>query len=275
MDGKLKPVRDPSCTTDAHRRAHGAVQGCAPDAGAADAGGDENKWQTCATVVQAAALVRAAMGCTAVANCRCECTGRCRTVCTGRCTTDGKLKPVRDSHCVVGLHRRVQGAVQKDAHQIRAAVGAPAGARVVRTAAVCLDAELGDGRCPDGGLLCDDVAAMLCTAAGHGWSLSASCCTRAWARARRLVAAEVMELWRRSGDGLALGTHAPLATERRTLYSGLSVGREEAQRIVSGISPASRLRGNFASCRPKSTAAIQRPPSHRFNVVLIQEESGP
>jgi len=163
----------------------------------------------------------------------------------------------------------------KDAHQIRAAVGAPAGARVVRTAAVCLDAELGDGRCPDGGLLCDDVAAMLCTAAGHGWSLSASCCTRAWARARRLVAAEVMELWRRSGDGLALGTHAPLATERRTLYSGLSVGREEAQRIVSGISPASRLRGNFASCRPKSTAAIQRPPSHHFNVVLIQEESGP
>src|SRR5664279_4453201 len=175
MDGKLKPVRDPSCGVDAHRRAHGAVQGCAPDAGAADAGDDENMWQTCATVAQAAALVRAAMGCTAVANCRCECTGRCRTVCTGRCTTDGKLKPVRDSHCVVGLHRRVQGAVQKDAHQIRAAVGAPAGARVVRTAAVCLDAELGDGRCPDGGLLCDDVAAMLCTPAGHGSAADSGC----------------------------------------------------------------------------------------------------
>src|SRR5271157_3586163 len=29
------------------------------------------------------------------------------------------------------------------------------------------------------------------------------------------VAAEVMELWRRSGDGLALGTDAPLAIERR------------------------------------------------------------
>jgi len=26
MDGKLKPVRDPSCAVDAHRRAHGAVQ---------------------------------------------------------------------------------------------------------------------------------------------------------------------------------------------------------------------------------------------------------
>jgi hypothetical protein len=128
-----------------------------------------------------------------------------------------------------------------------------------------------NGRCPDGGLLCDDVAAMLCTPAGHGWSLSARVAAEpcAWAGARRvarcdsfeiqtawsvytarahsavqgcassargcrfrlqrectsdvrtfklwlvLVAAEVMELWRRSGDELALGTHAPLAIERR------------------------------------------------------------
>ena len=43
------------------------------------------------------------------------------------------------------------------------------------------------------------------------------------------VAMEVMALWRRSGDGRALRTHAPLATERRTVYSGLSVGREESQ----------------------------------------------
>ena len=57
---------------------------------AADAGGDENVWQTCATVAQAAVLVRAATG--------------CRTICTGRCKTDGKLKPTRESHCVVGLH---------------------------------------------------------------------------------------------------------------------------------------------------------------------------
>ena len=78
---------------------------------AADAGGDENVWQTCATVAQAAVLVRAATGCTAVANCRCECTG-CRTVCTGRCKTDGKLKPTRESHCVVGLHGVRHGAVQ-------------------------------------------------------------------------------------------------------------------------------------------------------------------
>jgi hypothetical protein len=70
----------------------------------------------------------------------------------------------------VDTHRRAHGAVQ-DAFQIQAAVDAPASAGVVRTAAVCLDAELGDGRCPDGGLLCDDVAAMLCTPAGHGWSL--------------------------------------------------------------------------------------------------------
>ena len=32
---------------------------------------------------------------------------------------------------------------------------------------------------------------------------------------RVLVAAEVSEMGRRSGDGLALGTHAPLAIERR------------------------------------------------------------
>jgi hypothetical protein len=29
-----------------------------------------------------------------------------------RCKTDGKLKPIRESHCVVGLHRRAHGAVQ-------------------------------------------------------------------------------------------------------------------------------------------------------------------
>ena len=43
------------------------------------------------------------------------------------------------------------------------------------------------------------------------------------------VATEVMALCRPSGDGRALRTHAPLATERRTVYSGLSVGREESQ----------------------------------------------
>jgi len=46
---------------------------------------------------------------------------------------------------------------------------------------------------------------------------------------RVLVAPEVMALWRRSDDGRALGTLALLAMERRTIDSGLSVGREEPQ----------------------------------------------
>jgi hypothetical protein len=46
---------------------------------------------------------------------------------------------------------------------------------------------------------------------------------------RVLVSTEVMALWRRSGDGRALRTHAPLAMERRTIHSGLSVGWEESQ----------------------------------------------
>ena len=45
------------------------------------------------------------------------------------------------------------------------------------------------------------------------------------------VATEVMALCRPSGDGRALRTHAPLAMERRTVYSGLSVGREESWQI--------------------------------------------
>ena len=83
----------------------------------------------------------------------------------------------------------------KDAHQIRAAVGAPAGARVVRTAAVCLDAELAAA---DSG--CNKNAHLMCKRSNYGLSG---------------LQREVMELWRRSGDGLALGTDAPLAIERR------------------------------------------------------------
>jgi len=44
-----------------------------------------------------------------------------------------------------------------------------------------------------------------------------------------LVATEVIASWRRTGDGLALGTLALLAMERRTIHSGLSVGREESR----------------------------------------------
>jgi len=47
---------------------------------------------------------------------------------------------------------------------------------------------------------CNENAHLMCERSNYG---------------RVLVAAEVMELWRRSGDGLALWTHAPLATERR------------------------------------------------------------
>ena len=47
---------------------------------------------------------------------------------------------------------------------------------------------------------CNENAHLMCERSNYG---------------RVLVAAEVMELWRRSGDGLALGTHAPLAIERR------------------------------------------------------------
>jgi hypothetical protein len=44
-----------------------------------------------------------------------------------------------------------------------------------------------------------------------------------------LVATEITALWRRSGDGRTLRAHAPLAMERRTIHSGLSVGREESR----------------------------------------------
>ena len=59
------------------------------------------------------------------------------------------------------------------------------------------------------------------------------------------VATEVMALWRRSGDGRTLRTHAPLAMERRAIHSGLSVGREEFQRIVSGRSLTTGLLGSL------------------------------
>jgi hypothetical protein len=70
---------------------------------------------------------------------------------------------------------------------------------------------------------------------------------------RVLVATETMALWRRLGDGRALRTYAPLAMDQRIIRSGLCVGREEAQRFASGISPTTRLpaRNNFRlACRP-------------------------
>ena len=61
---------------------------------------------------------------------------------------------------------------------------------------------------------CNENAQLMCERPNYG---------------RVLVATEVMALWRHSGDGRALRTHAPLAMERRTTHSGLSVGREESQ----------------------------------------------
>lgn len=95
-----------------------------------------------------------------------------RTVCTGSCKRDGKLnsfgKPSARSDCTA-----VRRMLCKDAHQMHAAVGAQTGARIVRTAAVCLDAKSGDGRCPDCAFLCSVLAAMVHRPAGDGWSLSA------------------------------------------------------------------------------------------------------
>src|SRR5271166_4251043 len=118
----------------------------------------------------------------------------------------------------------------KDAHRIRAAVGAPAGARVVRTAAVCLDAELGDGRCPDGGLLCDDVAAMLCRPAGHGWSFKrASCCRtvrRGWCKTSRRVARynsfEIHSAW-----SVCAAVRTVLCKDAQQMHAAVGSGGEE------------------------------------------------
>ena len=46
---------------------------------------------------------------------------------------------------------------------------------------------------------------------------------------RVLVATGVMALWRRSGDGRALMTHALLAMERRTIHSCFPIGRQESR----------------------------------------------
>jgi len=77
---------------------------------------------------------------------------------------------------------------------------------------------------------CNENAQLMCELPNYG---------------RVLVATEVMALWRRSGDGRALRTHAPLAMERRILRSGLSVGRKDSQLIVSGRSPTRGLRDSF------------------------------
>lgn len=56
-----------------------------------------------------------------------------------------------------------------------ACLGSPSGARVVRTVVVWLDAQWVTGCCPDGAFLCGELAAMVCSPAGHGWVLNAGC----------------------------------------------------------------------------------------------------
>ena len=76
---------------------------------------------------------------------------------------------------------------------------------------------------------CNENAHLMCEVSNYG---------------RVLVAAEVMELWRRSGDGLALGTHAPLAIERRPHVPVCpSVGGNLGE-LSAGESPTTRLPGS-------------------------------
>jgi len=72
---------------------------------------------------------------------------------------------------------------------------------------------------------CNENAHLMCERSNYG---------------RVLVAAEVMESWRRSGDGLALGTYAPLAIERRP-RSRLSVGRGNLGELSAGDLPQADL----------------------------------
>jgi hypothetical protein len=75
---------------------------------------------------------------------------------------------------------------------------------------------------------CNENAHLMCERSNYG---------------RDLVAAEVMALWRRSGDGLALGTHAPLATERRPYVSVCpSVGGNLGE-LSAGDLPQQDFRG--------------------------------
>src|SRR5208283_1338212 len=82
--------------------------------------------------------------------------------------------------------------------------GAPSGARVVRTTVVWMDAQRVTDCCPDGAFLCGELAAMVCTPAGHGWSLGVRVAAEpcAWTAARRMASLNRLEIqaagWTRS-----------------------------------------------------------------------------
>jgi hypothetical protein len=94
-------------------------------------------------------------------------------------------------------------------------------------AAVCLDAELGDGRCPDGGLLCDDLAAMLCTPAGHGWSLSARVAAEpcAGAGARRVARYNSFEI--HSAWSVCAAVRTVLCKDAQQMHAAVGSGGDE------------------------------------------------
>ena len=119
---KVKLVRDPSCAVDAYRRTDGGVQGRTSAQRRCRCWRPRMCGRFARQLLRAAVSALVTMRCTAVANCRCVCGGCYRSAFIDRCKTDVNVKPVRESHCVVDLHRRAQGAVQgcaADARKLR------------------------------------------------------------------------------------------------------------------------------------------------------------
>src|SRR5271157_793388 len=96
------------------------------------------------------------------------------------------------------LPNRVHGLVQDEVARCNSfEIHSAWSVRTALRTVLCKDAHQMHAAVDSG---CDENVHQMCEPPNYG---------------RVLVAAEVMELWRRSGDGLALGTHAPLAIERR------------------------------------------------------------
>jgi len=96
---------------------------------------------------------------------------------------------------------------------------------------------------------CNENAHLMCERSNYG---------------RLQIAAEVMELWRRSGDGLALGTQAPPAIERRPHVPVCpSVGRNLGE-LSAGDLPQEECSSAFytLSCTNGSAWRICRHAKH-------------
>jgi len=92
---------------------------------------------------------------------------------------------------------------------------------------------------------CIESAQLMCGLSNHG------VCRLPW---------KFTALWRCLVDGRALSTHAPLALERRTIHSDLSVGRRNLKCKVSG-----RVSHNQASREPRVSPAT----NHQYNPVPV------